>query len=70
MPAAVKIKENNYGDAILLLAKKGGTFQTQHERTLIVDPEQKRLLEEAGFVESNGSRKTTGSSRGQRKKSR
>jgi hypothetical protein len=54
MPAAVKIKAGKYGRAIGLLLERGGVFQTRHERTLIVDSEQKQVLEEAGLVEANG----------------
>jgi hypothetical protein len=51
---AVKIKADNYGHAISLLLQMGGGFQTRFERTLIVNPEQRRALETAGFVETNG----------------
>jgi hypothetical protein len=54
MPAAVKIKAGKYGSAIGLLLERGGTFQTRHERTLIVNSEQKKALEEADLVETNG----------------
>jgi hypothetical protein len=54
MPAAVKIKAGKYGSAIGLLLERGGAFQTRHERTLIVNAEQKKALEEADLVESNG----------------
>jgi hypothetical protein len=64
MPAAVKIKAGKYGSAIGLLLERGGAFQTRHERTLIVNSEQKRALEEAGLVEAkeavNGHKKSAG----------
>jgi hypothetical protein len=55
----VKIKSNNYGEAIGLLIRMGGGFQTRFERTLIVTAEQRRILEEAGFVETNGTEPKT-----------
>jgi hypothetical protein len=54
---AVKIKADKYGKAIALLLPKGGGFQTRFERTLIVNPEQRRALEEAGCVAANGTAK-------------
>jgi hypothetical protein len=54
MPAAVKIKAGKYGRAIGLLLERGGAFQTRHERTLIVDSEQKKALQEADLLEANG----------------
>jgi hypothetical protein len=54
MSAAVKIKAGKYGSAIGLLLERGGVFQTRHERTLIVNSEQKKALEEANLVETNG----------------
>jgi hypothetical protein len=54
MPAMVKIKAGKYGNAIGLLLRRGGWFQTRHERTLIVNAEQKKVLEEAGLVETDG----------------
>lgn len=54
MPAVVKIKSGRYGSAIGLLLERGGTFQTRHERTLIVNADQKKALEKAGLVEANG----------------
>ncbi len=53
MPAVVKIKLGKYGTAIRLLLERGGAFQTRHERTLIVNREQKKVLEEAGLIEAN-----------------
>src|SRR5882724_5009400 len=63
MPAVVKIKPGKYGNTIGLLLERGGTFQTRHERTLIVNSDQKKLLREAGFVEITPSRLPTGSLR-------
>jgi hypothetical protein len=54
MPVALKIKAGKYGTAIGLLLKRGGSFQTRHERTLIVNSEQRKVLEEADLVETNG----------------
>ena len=54
MPAAIKIKNGKYGTAIRMLLERGGSFQTRHERTLIVNAEQKRVLDEAGLVETSG----------------
>jgi hypothetical protein len=54
MPAAVKIKAGKYGSAIGLLLERGGAFQTRHERTLIVSADQRKALEDAGLVETNG----------------
>ena len=59
MPAAVKIKAGRYGSAIGLLLERGGAFQTRHERTLIVNSDQKKVLEEADLVETNGLREGT-----------
>ena len=53
MPAVVKIKPGKYGTAIRLLLERGGAFQTRHERTLIVNREQKKVLQEAGVIETN-----------------
>jgi hypothetical protein len=54
MPAAVKIKAGKYGSAIGLFLERGGAFQTRHQRTLIVNSDQKRALEQADLVETNG----------------
>ena len=54
MSVAVKIKAGKYGSAIGLLLERGGAFQTRHERTLIVNSHQKKALEEAALVETNG----------------
>src|SRR5712691_8792457 len=54
MPAAVKIKAGRYGNAIGLLLERGGAFQTRHQRTLIVNSDQRKALEEADLVETNG----------------
>jgi hypothetical protein len=50
----VKIKADKYGQAIALLLEMGGGFQTRFERTLIVNAQQRRILEEAGCVAANG----------------
>jgi hypothetical protein len=63
MPAAVKIKAGKYGGAIGLLLERGGAFQTRYERTLIVNAEQMKALEEANLVEGPPS-KRRGSRRG------
>jgi hypothetical protein len=57
MPTAVRIRAGKYGTAISLLLERGGSFQTRHERTLIVDAAQKKALEQAGLVETNGLKK-------------
>ena len=67
MPAAVKIKAGKYGSAIGLLLERGGAFQTRHERTLIVSAGQRKTLEEAGLVESNGLKEGSGKEHGQKK---
>jgi hypothetical protein len=67
MPAAVKIKAGKYGSAIGLLLERGGTFQTRHERTLIVDSEQKKALEEADLVEANGFKEGSSKKNGRQK---
>jgi len=54
MPTAVKIKAGEYGRAIGTLLERGGSFQTRHKDTLIVNSEQRRILEEADLVETNG----------------
>jgi hypothetical protein len=67
MPAAVKIKAGKYGGAIGLLLERGGAFQTRHERTLIVNAEQKKALEEAGLVETKGLTEGSGKDNGHKK---
>ena len=67
MPAAVKIKPGKYGSAIGLLLERGGAFQTRHERTLIVNSEQKKVLEEADLVETNGLKEGAGKEHGRKK---
>ena len=62
----VKIKAHKYGQAIALLLQMGGGFQTRFERTLIVNFEQRRALEEAGFVAANGTGQKTGKGRGEK----
>ncbi len=67
MPAAVKIKSGKYGSAIRLLLERGGSFQTRHERTLIVNSDQKKALEKADLVETNGLKEGSGKEHGQKK---
>jgi hypothetical protein len=67
MPAAVRIKAGKYGSAIGLLLERGGSFQTRPERTLIVNADQKKALEEAGLVEANESKDRSGKEHGQKK---
>jgi hypothetical protein len=67
MPAAVRIKAGKYGSAIGLLLERGGAFQTRHERTLIVDSDQKKALEEADLVETNGLKQGSGRQHGHKK---
>jgi hypothetical protein len=64
MPAAVRIKPGKYGSAIGLLLERGGAFQTRHERTLIVNSAQRKALEKADLVETNGSKVTSGKQHG------
>ena len=56
----VKIKADKYGQAIALLLNSGGGFQTRFERTLIVNQEQRRALEQAGFVANGAEHKRKG----------
>jgi hypothetical protein len=67
MPAAVKIKAGKYGTAIGLLLERGGSFQTRHERTLIVNSAQRKVLEEAGLVETDGAKEGAGKEDGHKK---
>lgn len=53
MPAAAKIKSGKYGRSIGLLLERGGGFQTRHERTLIVNSDQKKTLKKADLVEAS-----------------
>jgi hypothetical protein len=55
MPTPLKIKAGKYGRAIGMLMERGGTFQTRDQRTLIVNSERRKILEEADLVETNGS---------------
>lgn len=66
MPTAVRIEEGKYGSAIMLLVRMGGSFETRYKRTLIVNSEQKRALEKAGFVAANGSRKNSNGTQAQK----
>jgi hypothetical protein len=70
MPAAVKIKPGKHGRAIGLLLERGGAFQTRHERTLIVDSEQRKALEEADLVETNWFKARSSQEHGQKKETR
>lgn len=67
MPALVKIKAGKYGRAIGLLLERGGAFQTRHERNLIVNAEQKKALQEAGLIETNGVQEASGKEHGHKK---
>ncbi len=67
MPRAVKIKSGKYGRAIGLLLERGGAFQTRHERTLIVNSDQREALETAELVETNGSEHRSRKGHGQKK---
>jgi hypothetical protein len=67
MPAAVRIKAGKYGNAIGLLLKRGGTFQTRHERTLVVDATQQKALEQAGLIEPSGLKQLSSKDHGQKK---
>lgn len=67
MPSAVRIKAGKYGSAIGLLLERGGTFQTRHERTLIVDAAQKEALEQAGLIEAIRLKHASGKDHGQKK---
>jgi hypothetical protein len=64
----VKIKADKYGQAIGLLLSMGGGFQTRFERTLIVNPVQRRALEAAGVVETNGAGDKVGKGSGEKTK--
>jgi hypothetical protein len=68
MPTAVRIKVGKYGSAIGLLLERGGVFQTRHERTLIVNPEQKKALVDAGLIETNGDKEGSAKEHGNKKK--
>ena len=61
----LKIKPGKYGQAIAMLLQMGEGFQTRFQRTLIVNSQQRRILEEAGFVASNGAATKTGNRRGE-----
>lgn len=64
----VRIKADKYGKAIGLLLRTGGGFQTRFERTLIVSAEQRRMLEEAGCVATNGTGIKARNGRGEKTK--
>ncbi len=63
----VKIKADKYGNAIGLLIRLGGGFQTRFEDTLIVSRDQLRILEAAGFIEENGAPNKVNKPRGEKK---
>jgi hypothetical protein len=65
MPASVKIKAGKYGRAIGMLLERGSTFQTPYQRTLIVNSEQRKILEEADLVETKGLTDGAGNNNGQ-----
>jgi hypothetical protein len=70
MPVAVKIKAGKYGRAIGLLLERGGSFQTRHERILIVNSEQRKALEEADVIEANEMKEESGKKNGKKKDAR
>jgi hypothetical protein len=55
------------GPSIGLLLERGGAFQTRHERTLIVNSDQKQALEEADLVEANGFKEGSSKKHGRQK---
>ena len=67
MPATVRIKAGKYGSAIGLLLERGGSFQTRHERTLVVDAIQRKVLEEANLLETGRLTERSGKANGQKK---
>jgi hypothetical protein len=67
MPAPIKIKAGKYGRAIGMLLERGGTFQTRDQGTLIVNSEQRKILTEAGLVETKGLTQGTGAGNGNKK---
>jgi hypothetical protein len=70
MPTAIKIKAADYGRAIGMLLERGGSFQTRHKDTLIVNSEQRKILEEADLVEINGLTEGIGRKHAKKKDSR
>ena len=64
---AVKIKADKYGTAIGLLLRRGGSFQTRYEHTLIVNSEQLKVLQEADVIETNGLKEGSGKKHGRKK---
>jgi hypothetical protein len=66
VPAALRIKAGKYGSAIGLLLRRGGAFQTRHERTLIVDLAQMKALEQAGLIEGVGFSRVSSKANGQK----
>ena len=67
MPAAVKIKAGKYGRAIGMLLERGGSFQTRHRHTLIVNSEQLKILQEANLVETSRLKKRASDKNGHKK---
>jgi hypothetical protein len=67
MPAPVKIKAGKYGRAIGMLLERGGTFQTRDQRTLIVNSEQRKILQEADLIETKGLTDGAGNKNGHKK---
>lgn len=70
MPTAVKIKAEDYGRAIGMLLRRGGSFQTRHESILIVNSEQRKVLEEADLVETDSVTKPTDGKHARKKTAR
>jgi hypothetical protein len=62
------IKAEDCGRAIGMLLRRGGSFQTRHENILIVNSEQRKVLEEADLVESNSVPKRTDGKHARKKK--
>jgi hypothetical protein len=63
----VKIKPDKYGNAIGLLIRLGGGFQTRYQNMLIVTGEQLRILEAAGFVDAGPAEEKASKPRGKTK---
>jgi hypothetical protein len=64
----VDIKPDKYGPAIALLLQRGEGFQTRFERKLIVNAQQRQVLEKAGFLAVNGGARTSRKGRGEKAK--
>jgi hypothetical protein len=63
----MKIKEDKYGTTIRMLLERGGWFVTRHEWILIANSEQKKFLEEAGLIDSEGLKEEVGKDNGRKK---